>query len=66
MLLVSHSKFSAHLIHASYMYIDKGRLSHNPVRRTAQNLRFYADLMPDDVESLLIRLILFNGNIDDS
>ena len=48
------------------MYIDKGRLSHNPVRRTAQNLRFYADSMYDDVESLLIRLILFNGNIDDS
>ena len=65
MLLVSHSKFSAYLLHASYMYIDKGRLSHNPVR-TAQNLRFYADSMPDDVESLLIRLILFNGNIDDS
>ena len=40
MLLVSHSKFSAHLLHASYMYIDKGRLSHNPVRRTEQNLRF--------------------------
>ena len=50
------------------MYIDKGRLSHNPVRRTAQNLQFYTDSnsMPDDVESLLIRLILFNGNIDNS